>query len=68
MLAENITLWGCMAEFNTTTGYVCPHDISNPALVGWSSSRIDTRWRNSIYSTIINHNSILYNEESPPVV
>jgi len=21
--------WGCMAEFNTTPGYVCPHDISN---------------------------------------
>ena len=31
MLVENITIWGCMSEFNTTTGYVCPHDISNAA-------------------------------------
>ena|SRR4249919_3180504 len=31
MLVENITIWGCMPEFNTTTGYVCPHDISNAA-------------------------------------
>ena len=29
MLVENITIWGCMRELNTTTGYVCPHDISN---------------------------------------
>ena len=25
------TIWGCMPEFNTTTGYVCSHDISNAA-------------------------------------
>ena len=31
MFVENITIWGCMAEFNTTPGYVCPHDISNAA-------------------------------------
>ena len=29
--------------------YVCPHDISNASEhVGWSSSRIDTRWRNNL--------------------